>query len=149
MKKKLERAIMEYKDTLGCDVEVGDVIVYPGRLGSALWTNIAVVWKLGQKKRWYNFEPQPVLHVILIRKRFNWKEQKDTYSTRKTAIVNIENAAVVTSTVLGLDLKTQGFQNKLIKNVRFNVLAGKYNLKKKPEAIQCLGEDTSFISQDQ
>lgn len=62
----LGKHIMEYKDTIGREIEVGDRIVYPGRQGGGLWMNEGVVVaKTVSKNNGYGYcgKDTPVLKV--------------------------------------------------------------------------------------
>jgi hypothetical protein len=62
--------LKSYKDCIGNDVKVGDVITYPGRSGSSLWMNFGKVTKITKVKEdsFYNREyvSVQVLRPILM-----------------------------------------------------------------------------------
>lgn len=88
------------KDIRGIEIEVGDIIVYPGRGGSSLWMNKGVVTDIEIKMvPQYNYWGKPPLPDVeqvtlkLTREQYNYKDEFQGF--RKTYTRKLERVAVV------------------------------------------------------
>lgn len=64
------------KDWRGTPIEVGSTIVYPGRQGSSVWVNEAVVLEVGERRRWQLLpgETEPALKVRRTHDTTGWRD---------------------------------------------------------------------------
>lgn len=135
---------MEYKDQYNNEIKVGDIITYPGRVGSSLWMNTAVVESLDSYVSWRRRESKPRLGVSVFSETYVYSAPNTTgtwkRSLRKTRIERIDNVTVVTSI---FSPTTDG--EELIQKRREEILAEH----KQQEDIQCTRDDTYSTLQGQ
>lgn len=71
-------ALESYKDCIGNDVKVGDVITYPGRSGSSLWMNFGKVTKITKifdRHSYYGYGPSEYIMVQVLRPLLSWDDK--------------------------------------------------------------------------
>ena len=81
-------------DAYGNEINVGDIIAYPGRQSSSMWMNTAVVTGIEDGPTYGRQEPQARVKVVSIKKSFefmgldaeNKRQYGEIVSTRKTYI---------------------------------------------------------------
>lgn len=116
------------KDALGNEIEIGDIITYPGRQSSSMWLNYAVVigieWTTGP---WRTSEEIPVLKAVRVEEEMRWATINSKYAkvskappvfkTRQVRVEAIHRVIRIPNTMLNpdtspahqelLDLQTQ------------------------------------------
>ena len=89
--------MIEAKDQYGRLIKIGDVITYPGRSGSSLWMNTAVVYDITEGTRYWNNKMFPKLKVKRTQ-HYLWGDKIPKVS--KTIITEIGRATVVDKSIL-------------------------------------------------
>lgn len=106
-----EIALESYKDCIGNEVRVGDVITYPGRSGSSLWMNFGKVTKITKVKEdsFYNREYTlvQVLRPILRYRSFYCDDDDNT----------VEGWKKVTLYCINRHVKLFGWQSPILKQL--------------------------------
>lgn len=92
---------MEYRDSLGNEIEVGDTIIYPGRWGSSLFLRIAVVTELSNFDNYWRDGPALKVRSTDLQNRYHPLDSRvkgfGQYNNvwAKTQIINLDMTTII------------------------------------------------------
>lgn len=78
------------KDILGQEIEVGSIVTYPGRQGSSMWMNFAVVYEIKHGTDWRGRSYE---ELLCVRVGKTWRGGE--VSTRKVVVSCTDRILVV------------------------------------------------------